>query len=70
MKQKNQTTRVDNTGQAAVDSDYYWIPIDSSTPRGCKLQLINKQAGVAMYGVLSYSDNFFSHWCPLPKFKE
>ena len=37
---------------AVVQDGYYWRPIDEKTPRGAKLQLINRQAGVAAYGVL------------------
>lgn len=61
---------LDSSQAAAVDHNYHWLPINQQTPRGCKLQLINKEAGVAMYGVLSYTDNFYTHWAALPKFKE
>ncbi len=55
---------------AAVDRDYKWLPIDANTPRGVKLQLINKTAGVAQYGRLGTREDFFTHWAPLPTFKD
>lgn len=73
MSLLSQQIKTDSSASAVVDQDYYWLPIDSNTPRACKLQLINKQAGVAMYGVLGYNnedEKFWTHWCPLPKFKE
>ena len=49
----------------AVATDTFWIPIDADTPRAVKLQLLGK-GGVAHYG--SYGgDDFWTHWCPLPK---
>lgn len=57
-------------GAAAVCTDYHWLPIDANTPRGVKLQLINKRYGVATYGQI-FSDNcFWTHFCPLPTFKK
>ena len=50
---------------AAVSTDVYWLPIDTA-PRGVKIQLINKDSEVAVYGVY-YGDNFWDHWSPLPK---
>lgn len=73
MNSLNQQLQTDSSSSAVVDQSYYWLPIDSNTPRACKLQLINKQAGVAMYGILDYTsveDMFWTHWCPLPKFKQ
>jgi len=55
-------------GAAVVDPDTHWRKIDSSTPRGAKVQLINKASGVAQYGRHSPSDTFFTHWHPLPIF--
>lgn len=56
---------VDSSGHAAVDTAYFWQPIDTC-PRGVKVQLLGK-GGVAMYGVLSRNDEFCTHWAPLPK---
>ena len=51
---------------AVVQDGYYWRPIDEKTPRGAKLQLINRQAGVAAYGVLGTHTSHWTHWAPLP----
>lgn len=53
-----------------VDRDYKWLPIDERTPRGVKLQLINRKAGVAQYGRLGTAESFYTHWAPLPTFKD
>ena len=58
-----------STDSAAVVSDgFHWLPIDARTPRGCKLQLINREAGVACYGALGTEPHFWTHWAPLPTF--
>ncbi|MDO9252561.1 MAG: hypothetical protein Q7U48_13560 [Hydrogenophaga sp.] len=62
--------RLTNDRSAAVDHSYPWLPIDQHTPRGVKLQLINRKAGVAHYGQLGTEETFYSHWAPLPKFKD
>jgi hypothetical protein len=60
---------IDSTGAAAVDPNYFWLPIDENTPRNVKLQLIGK-SGVAMYSTYNGKDEFHTHWAPLPKFKK
>jgi hypothetical protein len=55
---------------AMVDSGYFWRKIDASTPTGVKIQLVNRAAGVAVYGTLGGRERFFTHWAPLPKFPE
>lgn len=58
-----------NTNRSvAINRDTKWIPIDENTPRGVKLQLISKPAGVAHYGVLHALNTFYTHWFPLPTF--
>jgi len=52
----------------AIDPATKWIPINALTPRGVKLQLINKAAGVALYGALLPGDTFFTHYYPVPTF--
>lgn len=54
---------------AVVDPNYFWRPIDANTPRGAKLQLINKRLGVAVYGTY-HGGSEWTHWAPLPKFAE
>lgn len=58
----------DSTALATVDMDYHWRPIDASTPRGTKLQLIRRGVGVAQYGALHPKDAWYTHWAPLPTF--
>lgn len=51
-----------------IDPSYHWQPI-STAPLGKKVQLINKDAGVAIYGQANASkEQFFTHWAPLPTF--
>ncbi|WP_434715928.1 hypothetical protein [Paraburkholderia sp. A3RO-2L] len=59
----------DNTRVALTDKAYHWLEIDASTPRGAKVQLINRAAGVAIYGSIGSHEKFFTHWAPLPTFK-
>lgn len=59
----------DNTKVALIDRGYHWLAIDGSTPRGSKMQLINRKYGVANYGSISSRERFFTHWAPLPTFK-
>lgn len=58
-----------STDRAAVVSDsYHWRTITNETPRGRKLMLINKNAGVACIGSLDTNPWFWTHWAPLPTF--
>lgn len=66
----SQDIRINDDRSAAVDHGYHWRLIDKDTPRGVKLQLINRAAGVAIYGRLTTDDDFFTHWAPMPKFKD
>ena len=59
----------DSTGKVQVDPDYKYKKIDANTPRGQKLILINKSAGVAIMGVLQSDDTFFTHYACLPTFE-
>ena len=61
-------TRLDKTGTVAVDPDYFWQPIETC-PLGVKVQLLGV-GGVATYGQYCGKDEFFTHWCPLPKLKK
>lgn len=60
--------RLSTDGKAVVNLETKWMPIDEHTPRGTKLQLINRDAGVAHYGQLHSGDAFYTHWFPLPTF--
>lgn len=60
---------IDSTGTAAVDNNYFWLPIETC-PKGVKVQLIARKTGVAQYGKLDKDDTYYTHWAPLPKFKK
>jgi len=60
--------KISSDGSTGIDTDYYWIEIDSTTPRGVKLQLLSI-SGVATYGNYT-GDTFWTHWAPLPKRKK
>lgn len=60
----------DSSGSTMVDGSYHWREITKDTPRGVKLQLINRYAGVAVYGTLNHKDTYWTHYAPLPTFKE
>lgn len=53
---------------AAVDTGYHYRPIDADTPRGVKLLLIRRAAGVATLGQLGAREAYFDHFAPLPVF--
>jgi hypothetical protein len=61
---------VDATRVALIDKDYHWNPIDGSSPHGSKMQLINRRYGVAIYGSINSREQFFTHWAPLPTFRD
>lgn len=49
-----------------VATDYPWLPITDTTPRGAKLQLLTRH-GVAVYGQLSANNlKGFLAWAPCP----
>jgi len=58
-------TKLDDTGVAAVDPNYFWQPMHTC-PRGVKVQLLGG-GGVAVYGQYNGRDTFYTHWAPLPK---
>lgn len=65
------TTFRPSTDRAAIVAPgFHWLPIDARTPRGQKLQLINRDAGVACYGTIGTEVHFWTHWAPLPTFAD
>lgn len=51
----------------AVDKNYFWIPLDDSTPRGTKIQLFSRyKSGLPQYGQWDGKYDFFTHWAPIP----
>lgn len=65
------TTRLSNDKAAVVDSAYHWREIATDPPAsGAKVQLIRREAGVAQYGTYLASNTWYTHWAPLPTFKD
>lgn len=55
---------------AMVDPGNHWRPITPQTPRGVKMWLIRKAAGVATTGTIGTHETFFDHWAPIPTFQK
>lgn len=62
--------RPSGDGAALVNEAYRWKRITPNTPRGMKLLLINREAGVLTHGQLSAREEFFTHFCELPVFAD
>lgn len=60
----------DATRVALTDPGYHWQPINAATPRGVKMQVINRYAGVAVQGSVGSKESYFTHWAPLPTFRD
>ena len=61
--------RLDSTKAAVVSNDYYWIPIDASTPTSVKILLLGR-GGVASLGQYVHrpgETQFWQFWAPLPR---
>jgi hypothetical protein len=63
-------SHLNSARSAVVSDDIFWRRIDANTPRGAKMQLINRSAGIARISTLNRNDVFHTHWFPLPKFKD
>jgi hypothetical protein len=64
-----QRFRLDSTKAAVVANDYYWIPIDHTTPTGVKILLLGR-SGVATMGQYVHrpgETQFWQFWAPLPR---
>lgn len=58
-----------NDKAAVVDTGYHWLDAKEYPPPSGKLQCINRAHGVAL--ISTWRDEFgFTHWAPLPTFKE
>lgn len=55
---------------AMVDPGNHWRPITPQTPRGVKMWLIRKAAGVATTGAIGTHETFFDHWAPIATFSK
>lgn len=67
--EREQKYRLDSTKAAVVATEFYWLPIDDSTPRGVKVLLLGL-GGVASLGHYHHrpgETQFWTHWAPLPK---
>ena len=63
--------KLDSTETAAVATEFYWLPIDDSTPRGVKILLLGR-GGVASLGHYHHKPGetqFWEFWAPLPRKK-
>jgi len=61
--------KLDSTKAAVVSNDYYWIPIDHTTPTSVKILLLGR-GGVASLGQYVHrpgETQFWTHWAPLPR---
>ena len=61
--------KLDSTRTTVVAQDYYWIPIDASTPTSVKILLLGR-GGVASLGQYVHRPNetqFWEFWAPLPR---
>ena len=60
--------KLDSTRSTVVADDYYWIPIDASTPTNVKMLLLGR-SGVATMGHYEAlpGTQFWTHWAPLPR---
>jgi len=65
---KENKQQLNSERTVAIDKGYHWREIDAHTPRGVKLQLINRAAGVAVYGSIGTDPGFWTHWAPVPTF--
>lgn len=63
-----QPQQLNSERTVAIDKGYHWREIDAHAPRGVKLQLINRAAGVAVYGSIGTDPGFWTHWAPVPTF--
>ena len=64
-----QKFKLDSTRTTVVAQDYYWIPIDASTPTSVKILLLGR-GGVASLGQYVHRPNetqFWTYWAPLPR---
>ena len=64
-----QKYKLDSTRAAVVAQDYYWIPIDASTPTSVKILLLGR-GGVASLGQYVHRPSetqFWEFWAPLPR---
>jgi len=64
------THKLSSDGAAVVAHEFHWLPIDSNTPRGVSMLLINRNSGVLQKGQYTADDAFFTHWAPNPTFKK
>ncbi len=66
----NTCAEKDSSDSAVVDRGYHWLPVDENAPRAKKVQLIHRPSGVATTGYLTSGNNWWTHWAPLPTFRD
>lgn len=63
--------KISSDGSTLVDLDCRWVEIDiKAPPADVKLLLINRNLGSATIGYYEKSNNQFTHYAGLPKFKD
>lgn len=62
--------KLDSTGTALVNDEYFYTPITDETPRGVTMILCNIHARRAQVGVLSHKDTYWTHYAGAPIFKD
>lgn len=61
---------ITNDGKVAVSGTMFWLPIDDNTPRNCKvLAIARESSGVLSVAELHTPETWYTHWHPLPRFK-
>lgn len=70
-KQPAANFKINGAGTAAVDLTTYWMPITADTPRGVNVQCIARNTqGIAKTDKLKFHEDFYTHWYPVPRFKD
>lgn len=70
LTKAQQATTLNSDKTACIDKGYHWRKITKDTPLAGKKQLINRNAGSATTGYLRANEEFFTHWAPVPTFKD
>lgn len=61
---------LNSTKTVAIDPAVHWRPIDADTPRGVKVQVINRKDNVAHYSIILPNNVHWTHWAHLPTFAD
>lgn len=57
--------------EVAVSREVHWLPIDKGTPRNVRvLAIAREKCGVAQFAEIRINNTWYTHWHPVPKFKD